>query len=281
MFYANSKEAFKELEQGHLDGEENRTIALRYILLSPEYSYKFVKSKLYKSPQELKNAIKRVLRNSIYSAKILIQCNEVLTKHERNRALLIALDDWESTYLLLKCYDLCKESRKRAINMIIMSAEHIKKFIQHCKHSNEERMLILSAFGDNYDVLQIFIKCIRNGTEREIAFKILLKSADEIYIAAYNKRLNAMELKTVYNRHSSYYFNKFKRNFRCYYTYCSTFKGLLSKHEEEVMVNKLRNAKYRNFLPHALEEMKFSFIGVEVLHSIMVANKLMGKNKQN
>lgn len=279
MFYTNSKEAFSELKNHKIEGEK-RFFALNYVFLCAECSYMFVKKNLYQSEDELRSAINRISKNSCYSAKILISCENKLTEKEKEKILESALDSWDSAYLLLKSYRLNKINRKLALNMIMMSVEHVKKFLQCCKHTVSERLQILSAFGNNLDVLQIFIKCVNQGVERQLAFETLLNNPDEIYVAAYNNRLLTSELKTVYSLYSNYYYNKFKRKFQCYRTYCCTFSGMLSKQEEELMVKKLRSIKHYDVVPFVLSEINFTSIDPEVLQSIIIANKLLCKNKQ-
>lgn len=98
--------------------------------------------------------------------------------------------------------------------------------------------------------------------------------ADDLYILAVNGKLINCQLKVVYRKHAEYYYDKTKHSFQRYYSYCKTFQRLLSKHEKDLLLKKLKRAKHAHVIKVALRDIRFLQSRRDELHAAYVAYKL-------
>lgn len=243
----NAQNNLKDFVDGKL-----RDKSLMRILQENSSCYSFLTKDEYKGTEEEFEFLKKYLirTSSSYAAKLYNNDKITLSDDERKDIEFFVLTDSYACFTMLcnKKFLNTPEYRRELLDSLMFDVSKTGMFISQ-KHSTLEDRLYIVNNSEVEDLKTIYNHLrVYDDEARMICFS---KLADDInwveYIIECNTTLTFNELLILHDLHWTYFYTKFSKNYKKYFSYCSYFKKCLSYLEQQTLIKMLmkENNKYK------------------------------------
>jgi hypothetical protein len=191
--------------------------------------------------EQLNQVISNLIVKPYCATRLLLNFKHILTEDQIFNARKTILKDIYATYIgVLNGSNIPQSIRNRAINKIMCSIFYTKRFLLNCNPTNQEKIYIVSKFINNPQFLSFYLSNFNKyDVMRNCVFKHFLFYPNELFQFLVNFELSFNELQRVYKKYGTYFYNKTKRYFNKYFTYCKIFNQFIPDSQRQKLCNML------------------------------------------